>query len=280
VQDEESAASGLPETRQRGGGLEYAHYLIPRANEFRPTPAQVASLTLAWLDAGYIPKVGSAALSRLTFSKSIWAEAAKETGAVLLKNRIDFKPALVPLDAATQTDLATRDFRLMWPIQTAWTAGLKYALDQMPVARRGTDGPGYNLEIHSLADYVYISSDVIAPFPNVDPAARPVLCKVSGTDIHYVAQPIDRMFDHLGSRIRHTCPTCSTVFRPQERRVSVRDGWSGERRDVAGGATYRFAIVIDCGTDIPEQTPKAVGEFKAITEAALGQTLYEIGNAY
>lgn len=280
VRRDDIATGSLPEGRQRGGGLEYAHYLIPRANDFRPTLAQVASLTIAWLDAGYIPKAGSAALQRIDYTKSIWAEAAKATGSALLKNRIDFKSAPVPLDAATQTELAARDYRLIWPIQTAWTAGLKYALDQMPTARRGTDGPGYNLEIHSLNDYVYVSSELIASFPNVDPAARPVPCKVSGTDIHYVSEPIDRMFDQLGSRIRHTCPTCSTIFKPQERRVSVRDGWTGERRDVAGGATYRFAIVIDCGTDIPEQRPNAVAEFKAICEAAIGQPLYEIGNAY
>lgn len=266
---------------EQGGGLEYAHYLIPRQNDVRPTPAQVASMMRAWLDAGYIAAAGSDALKRLDFKKSLWAEKAEATGATLMTNRITFDGVTVPFDEATQVKLVDRDYRVLLPVHTAWTAGLKYPLDQMPRTPRGDNGPGYNLEIHSLADYAYVTSQLIDGFPTTDIALKPVHCKVSGTNIHYVSDTLNNMFDLLGSRIHHTCPTCSTIFRPQERTVTVRDGWSGEARRLPGGATYRFAILIDCGRAVPERGPvAAVPEFKAISEAALGIPLYEVGNAY
>lgn len=276
----EPAAATEADSRPRGGGLEYAHYLIPRQNDARPGLTQVVALQEAWLRGGYIAAPGSAALQRINFNRTIWSETASQTGATLLKSRVDFKAAPVPLDAAVKTELADADFRLTWPIETAWTAGLKYPLDHMPRTPRGGEGPGFNLEIHSLGDYVYLTSDLVAAYPNIDPASRPVACKVSGTNLHYAAERVANMFDLMGSRIRHTCPTCSTIFKPQERSVAVKDGWTAETRQQPGGATYRFAIVIDCGKAVPENSPTVTPEFKALSEAALGQPLYEVGTAY
>jgi hypothetical protein len=267
-------------SRPRGGGLEYGHYLIPRTNDVRPDATRVATLVKALVDAGYLAATGTPAFQRLKFTDSIWSEAAAKTGATYLSNRVDFKGVPVPLDDATTQALAQGDYRLLFPIRTAWTAGLKLPLDQSAPARRGEDGPGYDIEFHSANDYVHLTSELIGTFPTVDPATRPVPCKVSGTNLRYAAERVDNMFDRLGDRIRHTCPTCSTIFRPQERPVRVLDGWTGTPAIVQGGATYRFAVVIDCGTSIPEQRPSATPEFKALCERVLATPLYEIGTSY
>lgn len=267
-------------SRPRGAGLEYGHYLIPRVGGFRPSPAQVQTLIKAMVEEGYLAATGSAAFQRLSFKDSNWSEAAAKTGATLLRDRVSFNGVTVPLDFETTASLASGDYRLLFPIRTAWTAGLKLPLDQSAPARRGEDGPGYDIEIHNASNYIYVTSDLIGSFPTVDPAARPVACKVSGTNLLYAAERVNNMFDRIGDRIRHTCPTCATIFNPLERPVRVIDGWSAEPSTIQGGATYRFAILIDCGSAIPEQRPQATPEFKALCERALGVDLYEIGTSY
>jgi hypothetical protein len=273
---------GRPEPAAiRKATAEYAHYLIPRDNTFRASEAQVAALASALLRAGYVAQPGSAALQRLDFTKTAWSSAAAATGAALMTKQTSFAACPV-LDAAPALRaLAGADFRIVWPVHTVWTAGLKYPLDRQPKLLRGQSGPSLNLEIHSLNDYVYLTSETLQPFPNADAASLPVACKVSATNLHYTADRPDNIFDLMGSRIKHTCPTCGTIFRPQERKVVVRDGWTGRKRDEPGGAAYRFAILIDCGNAIPDQgPPTAVPEFLRLCEAAIGQKLYQIGNAY
>jgi hypothetical protein len=266
--------------KPRGAGLAYAHYMIPRDNDVRPTPFEVNRLIEAWLAAGYIAAPGSTAQQRLVYAGAPWTETARATGAALLRNRITFTPMPVPLDAATLKALAMGDYRMTWPIETAWLAGLKLPVTSTPVARRGGNGPGYTIEVHSLADYVHLTSDLVGPFPADEPITGIVPCRVSQTNLRYSADRFDNMFDDMGSRVRLICPTCSTRFRPQERTAQVRDGWSGKVMPLPGGATYRFAIQIDFGTEVPEVSPRATPEFKAISEKALGLALYEVGNAY
>ncbi len=266
-----------PGTRE--ATADYAHYLIPRDNTFRATEAQIAVLATALARAGYVASVGSAALQRLDFTKTAWSPTASTTGAMVMTQQGKFVP--YPMEGRAPLLPAGADFRIVWPLHTVWSGGLKYPLDRSPKTPRGEQGPSLNLEIHSLNDYVYLFSETIQPFANADPATLPVACRVSNTNLHYTADRPLNIFDLMGSRIRHTCPTCGTIFRPQERSVTVRDGWTGQKRDELGGATYRFAIVMDCGASIPEQgSPRVVPEFLQLCETAIGQQLYQIGNAY
>ena len=41
--------------------------------------------------------------------------------------------------------------------------------------------------------------------------------------------------------------SCKAVFDPRRLAAVVIDGWTGEKRLVYGGATSRFAVVVDCG---------------------------------
>jgi hypothetical protein len=265
----------------RSSSGDYAHYLIPRDNTFRATGAQITALASAWLEGGYIAQPASDSLQRLDFSKTAWSKVAAATGAVMMTQQTAFAACPVPPDAPTFQRLKGRDFRLAWPLHTVWSAGLKYPLDRMPKTPRGEQGPSLTLEVHSLNDYVYLMSDLLQPFPSDTPATAPVNCTVSGTNLHFTADRPDNIYDLMGSRIKHTCPTCQTPFRPQERSVTIRDGWTGQKREQPGGAAYRFAIVIDCGASVPELgPPKAVPEFLSLCEVAIGQPLYQVGNTY
>ena len=62
----------------------------------------------------------------------------------------------------------------------------------------------------------------------------------------------------------------------------VRDGYTGEASQRAGGCTYLFAIVIDCGKGFARQgwPIRATEEFLGTVTQALGQEFYEVGDVY
>jgi hypothetical protein len=95
--------------------------------------------------------------------------------------------------------------------------------------------------------------------------------------------------------IRRICPQCGTVFRPQDQVAETKDV-GGNNITKPGGACHRFAIDIPCGKDAPIvvtgtdgedvfdadgqlmiNDPKVSAAFMAVSAAALGTGLQEIG---
>jgi len=52
--------------------------------------------------------------------------------------------------------------------------------------------------------------------------------------------------------------------------LTLRDGWTGVESRSFGGATYRFALVIDCGKYWPEREAVVIPEFLALVERTMG----------
>lgn len=137
------------------------------------------------------------------------------------------------------------------------------------------EGAYFDLELHFSDDFVSARNEMIDP---VD-----ALCDDCGQDLAY--EP-DVMPDTFGAgRIRRSCPKCSSPFRPQDHVVVFRDGMTGQESELKGGATYRFAIVVDCGkcwrTDAePDAPPVATSEFLDVSSRALSVPLSGVGHFY
>ena len=130
-------------------------------------------------------------------------------------------------------------------------------------------------------DFVYHLSEWIDPFVEV-PSKCGRSLKYDDESATKAGYPV-----YYDGRIHRVCPTCGRAFRPQELVAKVRDGWTGETASPPGGATYLFAVVIDCGKGFAregfarEGSPmRASQEFIDTVTMALDQTFYEIGDFY
>lgn len=155
------------------------------------------------------------------------------------------------------------DFKLIWPVESSKESGLEYPLTPFPE----WGDAYYELEIHSATDFVYHTSEVIDPF-------REVACEC-GWHLEF-EMPFRRWPDgppvFFEPRIYRLCPACGRAFLPQRLTARVRDGYTGEASQRAGGATYLFAVVIDCGKGFAREgwPIRATEEFRSTVTQALG----------
>lgn len=165
------------------------------------------------------------------------------------------------------------DFKLIWPVESSKESGLEYPLTPFPE----WGDAYYELEIHSATGFVYHTSEVIDPF-------REVACEC-GWHLEF-EMPFRRWPDgppvFFEPRIYRLCPACGRAFLPQRLTARVRDGYTGEASQRAGGATYLFAVVIDCGKGFAREgwPIRATEQFRSTVTQALGQVFYEIGDVY
>jgi len=125
----------------------------------------------------------------------------------------------------------------------------------------------YRLELHLCLDYLYHISEVIEPFEQ-SPTCH------CGAELTYEVDA-EPFFD---MRIAHACPTCGTAFDPTGLPCIGRDGWTGEGFPLPGGATYRFALVVDCGKSFGNVAMSFHPNLKGLVESVLQQSMYEVAD--
>jgi hypothetical protein len=275
-------------------GVEYEHYLIPEDNTYKPSPEDLSRLVGALLAGSFIAEGSTDTIREMTPDLD---PTGCGTGEVCCFVRLrDGKTLWFPCPCSAR-DIATLgepDFQLVWSVESSHDSGLKYPL--VPFPEWGD--PYYDLELHVAGDFVYHTSELIEPFDkvacacgrdlrysewDVPPGAEFV--EVSPFSGHYTYPPSDDppgLPIYTGKRINRLCPSCGRPFLPQELIARVRDGYTGEASKRAGGATYRFAVVIDCGKGFARKgwPIRATEEFLGTVEQALGQEFYEIGDIY
>ena len=253
-------------------GVEYRHYLIPEDNTYKPGPENLCRLVDALLAGGFVARAGTDAFRRMTFGGYSDYEHAEQTGCYVHLGDGTYSSFPCPCSARDIAALGEQDFQLVWPVQSSNESGLKYPLKPFPE----WGDAYYELQLHLETDFVYHTSEVIDPF-------RRVLCEC-GQSLEYDHETAWRRENPVyhDGRIRRTCPTCRRLFRPQELVARIRDGYTGEASHRVGGATYRFAVVIDCGKGFARKgwPIRATEEFLDPVTRALGQKLYEIGDFY
>ena len=82
-------------------------------------------------------------------------------------------------------------------------------------------------------------------------------------------------------RLLATCKQCGKPFDPSTRVAKVRDPWTNTESDMPGGATFRFALVVDCGKCWPDDGAFHVHpELRRLCEAHFGRPFDEIPSVY
>ncbi len=257
-------------------GVEYRHYLIPEENDFRPGPVEAARLIAALVEARFVARTEADPFPT-PFSYSQTHEYTEGSSCFLLtpadRGAVgDGRPWPSPCKAEDLARLGAGDFRLGWDVEPLETSGLVYPLTEVP------DDAYYTLELHFADDFVYETSEQIDPFRDSD-----VTCCDRRLD--YWVPNDEEGPSMFAQRIRRTCPSCGREFRPQHHLANHRHPLTGERRERRerlGGATYRFAVFVDCGKCFPYPVKRFLmnRDLVAIVERTLGRTFYEIGTVY
>lgn len=246
-------------------GVEYRFLLIPRDNTHRPGLDAIQRLIAAWRDNGIAVRPGSPEHQAISANQMTATQAhAVETGA-----SIRTASGWRSFHDADIGDTATGELILQWPVSRTEAGGVKN-----PFGLEDEDGTYFDLELHFADDFVQVANETIDPMDTA--------CSKCGKDLEYWPEGEDIFY---AGRIRQACPKCATAFHPQDRVAVYRDGETGEESDLEGGATYRFAIVIDCGKCWQTETsgggaPTLSAEFLAVATSALGVPLYGVGHFY
>lgn len=249
-------------------GVEYRYLLIPRDNTHRPDTEAVERLIRAWRDSNFAVRRGSPEQAAIlkTISSKTQAHAVA-TGASL-----HTAAGWRSFDDGNIEEAAAGELILQWPVPRAQPSTVRNPFGLVDEE----DGTYFDLELHFSDDFVQVANEMIDPMD--------AGCSKCGKDLEYWPEIGVPDIFHSG-RIQRTCPACGANFRPQDRVVVFRDGITGDESELRGGATYRFAIVIDCGKCWRTETsgdgePVLEAEFLSVCETALGVPLYGVGHFY
>lgn len=227
-------------------GVEYRCYLIPRPNSFRPGPGAALALIAALRDDGWVLGPDSPALEQLPFQQSRLYRPAREHGyfACTVGRRDSFTEPLLDLF----DNIADRDLIVVWPVESLRSSGLRYPLEPLPF-----DDPAdaadcyYELQFHFGRDFIYHTSEIVDPF------VPPPVCP-RGHYVEYELESDDPFHDpFFAGRLAACCPHCGSAFDPTHLVATGRDGFTAAALRIQGGATYRFAIVVNCGSFFGER---------------------------
>lgn len=248
-------------------GVEYRHFLIPQDRTLCPSTAVLLKLIEELSKHRWIRTPQSPVFARME-NYNIPAEAVQTGGFV--RSFEGARPLPRIMDTSWLDEQMRNDSIIRWPVGSLKQSGLQYPLSPMPDMDQ--EDLYYEVQIQMSVDYVYRVSELIGPFSDT-------LCSC-GEELEFDAESGGPGLFYC-SRLRAVCSGCEELFDPRLKTADVENGRTREARLVAGGATSRFAIVIDCGKAIPDSaTITASPELLLLCEQILGCSLEQIGDYY
>jgi hypothetical protein len=181
--------------------------------------------------------------------------------------KIDASTEALPaaLAPAFLDDPDREELRLVWPVSGSAPLPVKYPLSRTP------DGDlSWALEVHRAQEYVVPVAKTIGQLPTE--------CRC-GEDLSFEwdDEELVPAFTSSGG-IFAECEECSRTFDPSKGIATILNPFDASRQDVAGGAAYRFALVVDCGKCFVEDATLAFApELVALVENEFGRAFYEVG---
>lgn len=252
-------------------GVEYIHYLLPKNHAFSPSAQQIEQLVAALYRGNWLCSPDSEDFAKLDFdSVNSTFVFAKETGVFRQEDSSEACQSVpYPLQASWLTEQMEGDLRLVWPIYDFdHCRNLRYPFNKF----EGISNRYYEVNLQLSKDYVHRSSEILDPLPSTS-------CNC-GEELEYWPEedPLD------SPRIRKNCPQCQKLFLPGKQRTTCRDGWTGKEKRIEGGATYCFALAIDCSKALPKSEAKTEitihKDLRILVEKTLGIQTYELHDVY
>jgi hypothetical protein len=155
-------------------------------------------------------------------------------------------------------------------VESLGASGLRYPLEPLPFDDP-TDASDcyYEVQFHFGRDFIYHRSEVIDPF---DPSPT---CPCGHT---LECEPESEEDPFCSARLAARCLRCGAAFDPTQLVATGRDGWTGTAMRIQGGASYRFAVVIDCGKFFGQRQHRFHPRLKSLVERTLDIETYEVAD--
>ncbi len=227
----------------------YERWLVAKGNVFAPASAAIAKLVARlekekWIGAG----------------ASGFAVKTVDAG----KNGKEALPA--EISAAWLEGPGRDEMRLVWA--APGDTGLAY-----PLSLRPEGAAPYSLEIHRAPEYVYPTSDTIEPLE--------AECRC-GEDLTFEWDPDEvACAFRASSGIFAECEECSRTFDPSTETATITNPFDDGEEELPGGAAYRFALKVDCGSAYVADPKLAFSpKLVALVEEEFGRGFYEFGSLY
>lgn len=259
----------------------YERWLVAKGNGFSPAAVSVVKfIERLRKEKWIVDPASSSDLAKLRFDNKR-TQYARSTGGYAVKT-VDNSfgtDAAAKLAASTeaQPETLTREWledsdreelRLVWPVAGDAPLPLKYPLSRMP------EGNGVSvswaIEVHRSPEYVYPTSKTIGMVPTE--------CRC-GEDLSFEWDDEELVPAFSGSTgIFAECEECSRTFDPSKGTAIIKNAFDGSSEEVRGGAAYRFALKVDCGTCfVPDPKLAFAPELVALVASEFGRELYEVG---
>jgi hypothetical protein len=233
------------------------YYIVPEISGLRPDPATVCRLIGALRSAGFLCDPESAGFAASAHGVISLASGPDEEG-FWWQTHASAKKHGGSLDTLEDTlsDLKEMDVLITWPNSDLHLSGLKYPLSMIP----GPSGVYYNIEFHLAAETVYHVSEIVDAFDKI--------CCPCGASI----KPFNALGRELfyDQRLPNHCPACQSVLNYATLPATVRNPWNGAKSSVLGGLSYRFAVMVDCGSYYPGLDAVVTPAFLSVLEDILG----------
>jgi len=261
-------------------GAAYQRWLIAKTSSFLPSTAAVAKLVAHLRKDGWIVDPKSPAFGGLRFDGKPASLAAKTGGYAVHTVENDFgddvearlaastEPQPLTVTEEWLDDPEREEIRLVWPVHADDPLPVRY-----PLTRRPEGSARYALELHRCHEYVYPLSDTLEICPTV--------C-ACGDDLafHWDEDEVVPAFA-ASAGIFHECEACSRTFDPAKGSARLTNPFDRSVEQVQGGASYRFALKVDCGTRFLRDTTLAFApELVALVSDEFGRELREVGVLY
>lgn len=260
--------------------VSYERWLIARGNAFSPAAASVVKLVERLRKEKWLVEPTPEGLAKLRFDGKR-ESFAKTTGGYAIKTvenrfgtdlaaKIAATTELLPaaLTADWLGDPTREELRLVWPVSGEPPLPVQYPLSMTP-----SGALRYTLEVHRADEYVYPTADAIGPVPTT--------CRC-GEDQAFEWDD-EELVPTFGasSGIFGECEECSRTFEPSKGNAVITNPFDGTTAEVPGGAAYRFALKVDCGTSFVADTKLAFDPaLVALVESEFGRQFYEVGRTY
>jgi hypothetical protein len=235
-------------------GIESKFYVLPDASGYRPDAGKVAELINALRAARFLCDPKSPGFAETAHQAEPASSGADYDGFYWSTCRNRLAGSLGALELFLNQH-AWSDVLLRWPNQDLRLSGLKYPFSTVP----GEDGVYYDIEMHLAAETVYCTSEIIDPFAEIH-------CSCGATVEEFEPSDDDPFYS---SRLPNHCPECQAPMNYAVLPTTMRDPWTGAESSLAGGAVYRFALVLDCGKCWPEKETVVSAEFLGVVERTL-----------
>jgi hypothetical protein len=217
-------------------GVDYRVWIIPRERAFRPRVDQVASLANAMREGGWVPMPDASGQQSRVDELLAGADKAGRR----LRRSHDFTEE--PFTPGWVEFHSQNELVLHWDVRNTDTAGVQYPFNFDPYP--DSQPPYFHVFLILGDSYFYRTGDNVLPFDE-----QYTTCACGEQLAHWIGWS-----EGAGSeRIHRICPKCGKIFDPSEIACDLLDGWTRESQLLAGGLTFRFALMVDCHKSWPHE---------------------------